>query len=137
MSRPLALCTLIALAVLPGCVHQHHAGHRAPGPVVASQHGPPPHAPAHGYRHKHHQHGVDLVFDSEYGVYAVVGRTGHYFYDDHFYRLLDGGWAVSVRLDGGWVGIESGKLPKGLTKRSPRARGQGKGRHGRPAKHGY
>ena len=30
------------------------------------RHGPPPHAPAHGYRHK--QHGVELVYDSGRGV---------------------------------------------------------------------
>ena len=137
MSRPLALCTLIALAALLGCIHPvHHDGH-TPGRVVMGDHGPPPHAPAHGYRHKHHSHGVDLVFDSEFGVYAVVGMHDIFFYDDHFYRYLDGGWSVSVGLDRGWVRVEPRKLPKGLARKGGTAKGHGKGRHGRPAKHGY
>ena len=133
-----ALCTLIALAAFPGCIHQHHhRAHRAPVPVARSQHGPPPHAPAHGYRHKHHDHGVELVFNSEIGVYAVVGRRDHYFYDDHFYRLVEAGWVVSGRLDRGWVRIEPKKLPKGLRNKWRKAKGRGNGKHGHPAKHGY
>ena len=32
---------------------------------VGSGNGPPQHAPAHGYRHKHRAKGVELVYDSE------------------------------------------------------------------------
>ena len=49
--------------------------------------GPPPHAPAHGYRHKH-QHGVELVYSSELGVYVVVGFPNHYFSEGHYFRLI-------------------------------------------------
>ena len=132
------LCVLIALAAFPGCIQQqHHRVHRAPVLVAKSKHGPPPHAPAHGYRHKHHHHGVELVFDSKIGVYAVAGRRDHYFYNDHFYHLVDAGWVVSGRLDRGWVRIEPEKLPKGLAKQWRKAKGHGKGKHRHPAKHGY
>ncbi len=77
--------------------------------------GPPPHAPAHGYRHKH-KHGVKLVFDSNLGVYIVIGYPKHYFYDSRYYRFKDGGWWVSVLLEGRWVSITAAKLPPGLRK---------------------
>jgi hypothetical protein len=136
MSRSLrALCALLLLAAFPSCVHHNY--HRGrPAPVVLSKPGPPPHAPAHGYRHKHHHHGVELVFDSQLGVYVVVGWEEHFFYKDHFYRLVNGRWELSARLDGGWGKVKSGKLPKGLAKK--RAKGKhGKGKHRHPAKHGH
>ncbi|MEE9551944.1 MAG: hypothetical protein V3V89_02760, partial [Gammaproteobacteria bacterium] len=49
--------------------------------------GPPPHAPAHGYRHKHHGH--DLEFDSHLGVYVVVGLASVYFLDGLYYKVTD------------------------------------------------
>lgn len=77
--------------------------------------GPPPHAPAHGYRHKHH-HGVEMVFDSGLGVYIVAGYPNHYFYDSRYYRRRDGSWEISLLLGGSWVGITEAELPPGLRK---------------------
>src|SRR5258705_13086779 len=60
-----------------------------PGPVVeeGSGHGPPPWAPAHGYR-RHHQQAyqsrpdtVDLGFDDGLGVYMVVGFPAYSYWD--------------------------------------------------------
>jgi len=80
--------------------------------VVVSKKGPPPHAPAHGYRHKHGN--VVLVYHSDIDVYVVDGRKGYYFHEGDFYRTHKGEWQVSVRFDGPWKPISESKLPKGL-----------------------
>ena len=59
-------------------------------------HGPPPHAPAHGYRRKqqqayHHQGGdAKLAFDSDLGVYVVLDLPHHYYFDGVYLRIEDG-----------------------------------------------
>lgn len=79
---------------LPGCnyvaVRAYDSG---PG-------GPPPHAPAHGYRQKYH--GYDLEFDTDLGAYIVLGITGVYFIDGMYYRYSNIGWHYSERPDGDW-----------------------------------
>ena len=58
------VATVCALSACRGRVHHH----RAPGTtVVVTKTGPPPHAPAHGYRHKHPD-GVVLVYKSNLGL---------------------------------------------------------------------
>jgi hypothetical protein len=84
--------------------------------ITAKRTGPPPHAPAHGYRHKHRD-GVELVYKSDIGVYVVVGYDGHYFHKDTYYRLRDDRWQVSVRIDGKWTPVSKKKIPPGLRKR--------------------
>ena len=124
MNRP-TLALLVALAAFAplACTHID-----IPYPLEGrvERAGPPPHAPAHGYRQKHHARGgdIELVFDSGLGVYVVVGWPGHYWHDDHYYRDVDGAWQVSVRLDGGWSAAPSRKLPPGLAKKH-----RGKGPH--------
>lgn len=81
VAATLALCLL----VLPGCVHVHHDQH----PKYKA--GPPPWAPAHGYRHKHH-HGPELVFNAHFGVYTVVGHPHVYFHDGAFFRRAGSRW---------------------------------------------
>lgn len=92
-------------------------------------HGPPPHAPAHGYRHKH-QHGVEMVFDTGMGVYIVVGYPKHYFYNNNYYRYHDGIWKMSVHIKGPWVIITKSDLPPGLKKKgeSKKKKHPGKGK---------
>jgi hypothetical protein len=85
------------------------------------KHGPPPHAPAHGYRHKHH--GVDFVYDSEWGVYVVVGFPSHYYYKSHYYRFHEAHWEMGVHIDGPWKFVSEKSLPKGL-----RGKEKGKGK---------
>ncbi|MBW2448650.1 MAG: hypothetical protein JRG83_22420 [Deltaproteobacteria bacterium] len=130
-------CALGALALLSGCFHAHvpHRGRARGGhaPVVVHALGPPPHAPAHGYRHKQAHHGVELVFDSAVGVYAVAGWDDHFFYDGHYYRQLATGWQMSVRIDGGWVVAAHTRLPKRLAKRAPRTHEKKHQHH--PARH--
>jgi len=77
------------------------------------RHGPPPHAPAHGYRHKHSD-GVDLKFISDRGVYIVIDFEDHYFHGDHFYRNKNGKWRKSKHIAGPWLEAQSNILPPGL-----------------------
>ncbi len=62
--------------------------------------GPPSHAPAHGYRHKHHGH--DLVFDANLGVYAVVDLRDVWFLDGSYFRIGGDHWEIGVDVDGPW-----------------------------------
>jgi len=94
--------------------------------------GPPPHAPAHGYRHKHR--GVELVYDSDRGIYVVIDFPNHYYFKGHYYRLGEIQWEVGVNLEGPWGFITYGELPKGLRvekKGKGKAKGKSKGNRGR------
>ena len=111
---------LASLALLTlGCV----AGIYPPGTTAPPKHasvkkpGPPPHAPAHGYRHKHHKHhkhGAELVFDSGLGVYVVVALEDVFYHVGHYYRWHDARWSRSDRSDGGWKVVVVSELPAGL-----------------------
>jgi hypothetical protein len=133
---------LVAAAAL-GCTHRHvqeHSHAKAPAPVYAKKKGPPPWAPAHGYRRKHgehhHHHGVEVRFDTGLGVYVVVGHPGRYFDGAHYFRLADGGWQLSVQLDRGWKPARSRQVPPGLLKVEHRKKHRKKHRHGVPASRG-
>jgi len=125
---PLALAAALPLAA---CVH---GGDGAPGAQVVvapppPRGGPPPHAPAHGYRRKQHvDHGADLelVFDSGLGVYVVVGIPDLYFFSDHYFRLGDAGWQISLHHDSGWTLAAQSQVPDGLWK----SKGNGKNAKG-------
>lgn len=137
----LATAALVALATACGPIHSVTIGKsdRRPAGVVRSEgSGPPPHAPAHGYRHKQ-RHGdaeVDLMFDSGLGVYVVVGIPNRYYWDGVYLRLDDGQWYASAKLDGGWAPTRTSNLPPGLQKKTHKAaRGKpGKGKKAAPAK---
>jgi hypothetical protein len=81
--------------------------------ITEVQHGPPPHAPAHGYRYKHHN-GEELVYRSDIGVYVVVGYTDYYYDRDMYYRLNNDSWETSLSIEGKWKHVSNKKLPKGL-----------------------
>ncbi len=76
--------------------------------------GPPPHAPAHGHRHKHQRDDVELVFDSERGVYLVIGVPGSYFFDGVYYRRTSQQWQTAFTIEGSWDSIAQDKIPPGL-----------------------
>jgi hypothetical protein len=82
-----------------------------PSVVFAS---PPPHAPAHGYRAKHPQENVDLVFDSGLGVYAVVGQPDCWWIDGVYYRWREGSFVTGVSVAGPWVAVTVDRVPTGL-----------------------
>ena len=95
-----------------------------------AKHGPPPHAPAHGYRHK--QHGVELVYDSGRGVYVVIGLPHHYYFKGHYYRLRETNWEAGVHIDGPWEFVSDEALPRGLrAKEKGKGKGKSKERPGR------
>ena len=112
--RPLLVTALLVTAVtLSACVTGPSRGH-----------GPPPHAPAHGYRH--HHHGVDLVFDTSLGVYVVVGRSDHFYVDGRFLRFHADSWQVSASLGGPWSVYPAASVPPGLRKVHPSKAGRTK-----------
>lgn len=92
------------------------AGHHpAPSEVVIVKQGPPPHAPAHGYRHKHGQ--VELAYDSALQVYVVVGHKDCWFQDRSYFRLVKGSWEMSLSFGGPWTAAPAKSLPPGLAKK--------------------
>jgi len=93
-----------------------------------AKHGPPPHAPAHGYRHK--QHGVELVYDSGRGVYVVVDFPLHFYFKGNYYRYHEPHWEVGVHVDGPWKLVSDGALPRGLRAKE-KSKGKSKERPGR------
>lgn len=94
--------------------------HQFPAPGRHVRPGPPPHARAHGYCRKH-ANGLELVYDSTYGVYVIMGKVDHYYWDGQFYRIYGGRWEVSLQVDAGWVPAIIESLPPGL-----QYKGQGK-----------
>lgn len=126
----------LALAGVPGCIHHHHHHDDGPGAEIHSGHGggPPPHAPAHGYRRKHRDAGgveVEVVFDTSIGVYVVLGRHDHYWDGKHYFRWNDGRWEVSMELGSRWSSASAAELPPGLAKRHRRGKGP-KHKHSHP-----
>lgn len=128
LALSMALAASLILPIL-GCVvvdapHRHaHYG------------GPPPHAPAHGFRQ--HHHGRDLVFDSDLGVYVVVGLTNVWYLDGSYFRIRDDRWQISAGPRGPWRVTVANAVPGRLyAKRHPHGAppGQAK-RHGAGWKH--
>lgn len=88
-SMTIALCFVAALIFLSGCTVSTRGpfgqiGVSAPAPHAGS--GPPPHAPAHGYRARHHYY-----YYPDVRVYYDTGR-------DVYFYLRDGEWTMSVDL---------------------------------------
>lgn len=91
----------------------HSGNGRTTQTVQNDKKGPPPHAPAHGYRHKHSD-GIVLVFDSKLGVYVVSGYTNLYYYQDRFYRQHKNNWQSSGHYEGPWRNSPGNTVPTGL-----------------------
>jgi hypothetical protein len=107
---------MTAALPLPGCQHAAAPQPSAEVVVAPQRGGPPPHAPAHGYRRKQRSGAreLELVFDSGLGVYVVVGFPGVYFHLDHYFRLAGSTWQVSLRPDAGWDAAAQSQVPPGL-----------------------
>lgn len=116
----LAVAGTVAGLALAACVHVAPEARPAP----SRGHGPPPHAPAHGYRAKTPQ-GVDVVFDTGIGAYVVVDLPGVYWLDERYYRSGPEGWQVAVRSNGPWTVCADADLPPGLRK-GKKGKGNGK-----------
>ena len=113
---------LVALAVVVnGCSSRTvvRAGSQTnTEPVVVTEDskkgGPPPHAPAHGYRHKHPEDGVVLTYDSKLDVYVVTGYTHCYFTNGVYFRYMDDTWKLSKRVNGPWKIVIERDVPTAL-----------------------
>jgi len=128
LKRTLTLGVAFGLAVilLSSCdtVHVHRRPRHTGWAVTGSVHegpgvgnGPPAHAKAHGYRRKQ-VCGYDLIYDANWGLYVVVGIDDCYYHEDHFYRLRNGVWEISLRADSGWAPVSVTMLPPGLQKKA-------------------
>lgn len=116
------LLTVLALIILSGCVRNTQVRGVMVVPAETHSHTttvithyPPPHAPAHGHRHRYYNH--DLQFDAGFGAYVVIGSPGLYFYDDHYLRYLNGSWQYSIRLDKPWRPARQQLVPRKLWER--------------------
>lgn len=89
--------------------------------------GPPPHAPAHGYRHKHHD-GHQLEYDSKIGAYIVINVRDTYFANNLYLRMsTDGRWMASTTLKGRWRVALTSEIPPKM--RHSKHKGKHKGKH--------
>lgn len=121
MKRFVGCMLLGAALIMTGCavypVHHYDEGY-----------GPPPHAPAHGYRYHYYDH--DLVYDADLGVWLVIGFTNYYFLDGFYYRYSPDGWYYSRSFDRDWQHYREDKLPPGLYRKY-----HGHDEHGRDRGH--
>ncbi|MCK5487633.1 MAG: hypothetical protein KAI86_15555 [Desulfobacterales bacterium] len=94
MTVSLALGLICLLFITSGCYNgrviiEKNPPHPSPPPGPHVEKGPPPWAPAHGYRAKHHYR-----YYPSWHVYFDVGRSLYFYYDS-------GHWRVSVSLPSG------------------------------------
>jgi len=109
-----ALAAAVALTV-PGCIRETYYRGTNDAVYVQKQ-GPPPWAPAHGYRRKH-PGGALLVYDAGLGCYAVEGHPSCYFQGNRFYCRRGGAWSGGPSLGGPWTVVSLQQLPPGLAKK--------------------
>ncbi|MCH7548271.1 MAG: hypothetical protein IH969_01830 [Candidatus Krumholzibacteriota bacterium] len=124
----IAVILAASIAVF-GCSRTVIIKHGGSSHVSDKHNGPPPHAPAHGYRHKHSD-GVTLVFQASLGVYVVSGHRDVYFHKDRYYRIYNGGFQTSKKVKGPWNKTSSKKVPKGLQKEFTSRQSKGKRKKG-------
>ena len=55
-----------------------------------------------------------MTFDSNLGVYIMMGYPMHYYWDGRYYRKSNNRWESSKDIKKKWKGIKKQKLPKGL-----------------------
>lgn len=93
--------------------------------VLKKGDGPPPHAPAHGYRARTSE-GIEIAYDSKLGLYVVVGLSNHYFCEGLYYRFNGGHWEVTAKFHDSWEAVAEYKVPQVLYSSK---KGKGKGKH--------
>lgn len=120
MKRVSAFLYFVSAAfLLSGCLLTATGSHHPRGQqtkVKSHRQGPPPHAPAHGYRHRHQ--GVVLSFDTGIGAYVVIGHPGIYFYDGNYLRRhVRGHWLSSRHYSGPWQNSNARDVPAKLERK--------------------
>ncbi len=131
---PVTFVFILCLGIFTGCKTIEEVGvnikfPHIEGAKVKHKKGPPPHAPAHGYRHKNQQ-GVELQFDSGLGVYIVAEMPGIYFHNGLYMQMSDGQWRTSLNINGPWQPEVNGRVPSKLKKIKGKGKSKGKG-HGK------
>lgn len=96
--------------VLSSCTRTVYVIPKA-NPQVTENTGPPPHAPANGYRYHYGKH--YLIYDAHLRVYRVENLDGYYWYDGRYYRRTMRGWGTYAE-PGPWRTITVDELPGGL-----------------------
>lgn len=111
MQRLLKILIWMMVALfISGCVQQAEPRY---GAGTVYHEGPPPHAPAHGYRYQYRNH--DLRYDSSLGAYVVIGWQNYFYNDGFYFHYLDGRWLFSARLDSNdWHQARREQLPPNL-----------------------
>ena len=117
----------LGIVLLVGCASFGGSVSVSSNEKKSYKHGPPPHAPANGYRYKHRD-GVELIFDSRLGAYSVAGLNDTYFQNELFMRLSSKGeWEVAAHFSGPWRLAADGEVPSKL-KKYKKHPGKGKGK---------
>lgn len=79
--------------------------------------GPPPHAPAYGYRYHHPNDRVLLIYDPALAIYRVSGHPSYYFRNGTYYRLRSGSWYTAPHFRGHWTAVNYPSIPSGLQRK--------------------
>ena len=109
------LALVVSGILFAGCsTFEFNPGNSAYPPVAKDRNnGTPAHVPAHGYRHKHPTHDVNLMYDANLGVYSVVEHDEVYFHDGLYFHWSDETWYVSATLTN-WRRANASVVPPGL-----------------------
>jgi len=109
MKRSVLLLAVLSITLFAGCRTVAVIPVGTHTTVSSSHHAHPPLHPSHGYRHHHHDH--ELVYDSDFGAYLVLGYDDVYYYNNLYFRFYSGAWQSSIRLGGTWRHAEHRHLP--------------------------
>jgi hypothetical protein len=77
--------------------------------------GPPPYAPAHGYRTKIHGH--NMLYDAHLGVYVLLDLHDHYYHNLVYYKYNKKNWYYRQHDKDKWRKYDKRKLPEGLSRK--------------------
>ena len=132
---PTAVALLVLLFFASGCTHVVVEDHPPNAPVY-SKPGPPPWAPAHGYRAKHHYHYYPAC-----SVYFDLGRKVYFYMSgDRWVMVTSPPGSICLSFDEfvvldmdsdkpyTWHADVSKRYPPGQLKKMDRADGKGKGK---------
>jgi hypothetical protein len=103
--RPKTLLFAIIVTVASFTILSCALGYQFPPPTAE-----PGYVTTHG--------GVQLVFDSDIGLYVVTGYPDYYYYRGYYYRAHPGGrYERSRAIEGRWRSVDPGRLPPGLVRK--------------------
>jgi hypothetical protein len=95
-----------------------HSKHQKHGMLHKKHHYHGRHEDRDQHRHEEHAQrripeggGVEIIFDSERGVYVAVNLPNVFFHDGRYYRERSGHWQVSARGDGAWKIVAGFPVP--------------------------